>query len=103
MNSHGQADTGDLEVDSENFIRSHVEKDVLNSSKTNVISSKFPKKEKIDWETISKFIKTENSNDKADMTKFIAGHYFVGKTSGTQKIKLIPIGKLPGVKEGDLK
>lgn len=103
MYSHGQNDTSDLEADAESFIKNHVEKDVLNPSKSNVVVSKFPKNEKIDWKTISKFIKSENSNDKSDMSKFISGHYFVGKSGGTSKIKLIPIGRLPGVKQGDLK
>ena len=103
MYANGQANTGDLEADARSFIINHVEKDVFKSGKKDVIEVKFANGKRIDWEVIARFIKTENSNDKNDMKKYICGHYFVGKNTSTGILNLKPIGNLPGVKEGDLK
>jgi hypothetical protein len=103
MYSHNQTDTGDIEADAENFVKSYVEGDVFNRSKTEVFEEKFALGKRIEWEKIANFIKSENSNDKSDMKKFKCGHFYVAKTPSGSTIQLKPVGTLPGVKEGELR
>ena len=101
MISKGVSVTPDLETAAKNFIKNHVEKDVFNFGKTEVIPEKFANGKQLEWGKIADFIKNETSNDKSDMKLYQCGHYYVGKTAG--KLELLPIGQIPGVNEGELK